>query len=160
MDEPHASAVLRFLAKISPDSAGCWIWTGRISRNGYGNIPHRHISCSTHRFAWRLFVGPIPDGLFVCHRCDVQTCVNPEHLFLGTPAENSADMISKGRSPFGERSGRAKLTEAQVLEILDEHATGKSSYRLLAQRFGVSRSAIQFIVKGTNWSHLVRRKVA
>lgn len=94
-------AVARFEAKYIPEpNSGCWLWLGPVKigrRQGYGQFTLEGKTVGAHRAAWRLFRGTIPDGLFVCHKCDVRTCVNPDHLFLGTHVDNMVDMESKGR---------------------------------------------------------------
>ena len=77
-----------------------------------------------HRVAWALFRGPIPKGMCVLHYCDNRPCCNPDHLYLGTNANNTADMLARGRESRGERSGQAKLTETQARDILEKHTLG------------------------------------
>lgn len=82
--------------RISPEPiSGCWLWMGRVNQFGYGTIGIK----LTHRVVWEHEHGPIPNGLYVCHKCDVPLCVNPAHLFLGTQLDNMVDMRCKGRSP-------------------------------------------------------------
>lgn len=135
----------------------CQLYTGYINRRGYGMIKHtkRGPSISAHREAWEKVHGPIPPGMVVMHLCDVPSCINVDHLRLGTQAENLADMRAKGRdSPPprmpGEHNHQAKLTEAQVREILTSSDTGVA----LAARFGVSPSTISLIRRGKKWRHL------
>ncbi len=86
----------RLKSKLVQDHAGCWIWMGGNCR-GYGHIKVKGKTKKTHRVAWELAYGPIPEGLFVLHHCDVPPCANPDHLFLGTHTDNMRDMIAKGR---------------------------------------------------------------
>jgi len=97
----------RLASKVTkPDGeGGCWLWTGVKIHNGYGQVHRRswHGPMLAHRAMWEVTHGPIPDGLFVCHHCDVRACVNPAHLFLGTREDNTADMMRKGRQARGPR---------------------------------------------------------
>lgn len=139
-------------------NSGCWLWTGKLTRKGYGRIASGSKKSGNltiklaHRTSWEVYFGTVPDGLLVCHRCDTPACVNPDHLFLGTNAENMADMVSKGRQARlgGETCARAKLTSDQVDEIRKARAVGAST-RALASRYGVSRGNIQFICNGKSW---------
>ena len=136
-------------------NTGCWLWTGCIDSDGYGHcfIPGKKRRLA-HRMSWILRFGPIPDGLFVCHKCDVRDCVNPDHLFLGTPAENMADMIRKGRSRRGEANPGSKLTILQVQQIKSLLSQGKSLSEI-AKQFQVTKQNIQRIKYGRIWRHVV-----
>jgi hypothetical protein len=88
------------MERVSPEPmSGCWLWIGSVYNTGYGRVIIRKIkkTVAAHRFVYEVLSGPIPDGLFLCHRCDVPSCVNPDHMFFGTPQENMDDKIRKGR---------------------------------------------------------------
>jgi HNH endonuclease len=139
------------VAKGAPDD--CWRWTACTSK-GYGQIRVGDLQVKAHRLSFELHSGPIPSGLSVLHRCDVPTCVNPAHLFLGTNADNMSDMRAKGRSACGPTNGNAKLTDASVIEIRAQYAAGIVMQRELGRAFGVDQSLISLIVRRVRWTHL------
>lgn len=147
----------RFWAKVDR-SGRCWLWRGGTNRKGYGVfVATGKKGTLAHRFAWGLSNGPIPDGLKVLHNCpdgDNPACCNPAHLWLGTEAENSKDMVEKGRSCRGERHPAAKLTEAQVLEIRRLHSK-KTPLAALAALFDTNQKHIESIVYLKAWRHLL-----
>jgi hypothetical protein len=143
----------RLMEKVSVDpKTGCWNWTGTKSR-GYGYIKDGNAMRSTHRVSYEFHCGCIADGMYVCHRCDNRACLNPDHLFLGTSAENMADMVAKGRQARqrGTSHGRAKLSDNDVRAI---RAASGVTHRELAERFGVGQALISFIRNRKLWSHI------
>lgn len=108
----------RFEAKISPEpTSGCWLWTGSVAGFGYGRIqrgPRGGGVVLAHRVSWELYRGPIPVGLCALHRCDQPACVNPDHLFLGTHADNTADKIAKGRLRYGAAPLEARAAQRRA----------------------------------------------
>jgi hypothetical protein len=128
----------------------CHEWTGYIQINGYGQIHNKGASCYVHHVAWELANGRKPKRLWVLHHCDNRKCVNPKHLFLGTRADNTADMMSKSRHAHGERVSSAKLTEKQVMRILIDSRKQKD----IAKDYGVLPSCIGRIKSGDRWAHL------
>lgn len=143
----------RFWAKVAK-SEGCWEWQGNQGRHGYGRLRSTsYHSVFAHRVAWELTYGPIPDGLEVCHKCDNPPCCRPDHLFLGTSAENLADMRAKGRGARGERHGSAKLLDSQVMTIRQRLAAGANVYSL-ASEYDVTPDTIWLIRRRRTWQHL------
>lgn len=148
-----------FLSGIHKLENGCWVCDTAFPMNqGYTEVKIGRGSKggvfrqTTHVLSYQHFHGPIPDGKLVCHTCDFRPCCNPEHLFPGTYLDNQGDMAAKDRVAFGERHYRAKLTEADVIEI--RRLGGSTTHRELAQLFGVSRSRIGQILSGKSWTRL------
>lgn len=132
---------------------GCLLWTKLVSPSGYGRLWTGAQFARAHRAAWCLCNGPIPDDLLVCHTCDVRSCVEPSHLFLGTNDENSADMVAKNRQALGERNGLSKLTPDLVVRIYTTDLNTKA----LAELYGVSDTNIRDIRRGDIWGHVTSK---
>ena len=139
---------------IPVTETGCWLWLGKIEKKGYGVFRMKTKGIKAHRLAYELLVGPIPKGMYVCHKCDVRSCVNPSHLFLGTQRDNMDDMKRKGRGahPHGQHVGTSKLTDEMVKEIL----LSSEPQRKTAKKYGVSKSVIGYIRRREIWKHVKR----
>jgi hypothetical protein len=137
-----------------PELGPCWPWTAGTNALGYGRIGVENEPILAHRVAWELAMGPIPDGMEVCHHCDNPPCCNSAHLFLGAHIDNMRDRDTKGRvrnRATGERHPDAVLTWADVREIRRLYASGRVFQRVLAARYGVRQTTIGRIVVGKNW---------
>lgn len=142
---------LSFLSRIDRrDEDGCWIWSGCKNQHGYGLISFNNRQLSAHRLSYQLFIGEIPKGMYILHKCDNPSCVNPNHLFLGTQKDNMQDMVNKGRSGVGQKRGCPKLTWDQVRTIRGESKTGKL-YKIIAEEYGVDPSLISQIMLNKIW---------
>lgn len=148
---PDARSVEAFFWSRVDRSGECWLWMGARSSGGYGAMNSRALGGqeSAHRVSYMLAYGEVPRSLFVLHRCDVKLCVRPDHLFLGTAAENSADMVAKGRSTFGERHPKAKLDWPTVNAIRSQSDRG--SLAGLAAEHGVNPTTIARVIHGESW---------
>lgn len=156
MGAKRATPRERFDRFVSPEpNTGCWLWTGSVDHRGYGWLRVDGAATKAHRWIFAATNGPIPEGMFVCHRCDTPACVNPVHLFLGSSAANVADMISKHRQAVGIRLPQHKMTEADVVEARRLHAAGGVSARSLARRFGITHMPMQSLLNGKTWKHLL-----
>jgi hypothetical protein len=162
----------RFWAKVHKldGEDACWEWTAAMfTASGYGCFGYQGKPQGAHRVSWILSNGPIPDGLWVLHRCDNRKCVRPLHLFLGTAVDNARDMTAKGRNvpPTGDAhwmrqlkgaqagvaNHNAKLNETTVAEVKVALVTGEGPSSL-ARRFGVKPASISLILSGQNWGHV------
>jgi len=157
----------RFWSKVFKDeTTGCWMWCGDRTKSGYGQIvPMRtrkrpklpsNKRKMAHRISWQIAHGPIANTTLICHKCDNPSCVNPDHLFPGTHKDNTQDCLNKGRMnpAIGTRSGSAKLTEHQIIEIRRMYKPWKFSAGKLAAIFKVSRCSIWKIVNFEHWKHI------
>jgi hypothetical protein len=136
----------------TPDK--CVEWPFARRGRGYGYLHVAGKFHPAHRYAWELVNGPIPPGLFACHKCDNPPCFNPHHIFLGTQLDNVRDKVAKGRHAHGEKSVNALLTEVQVREILRKYQQGIYTQQDLGQEYGVSGGAIHSILVGKTWKRI------
>lgn len=153
--------IVRFWASCTKTTLGCWLWNLRTDDGGYGRVKFCGRHRGAHQVSWELTKGHIPKGLGVLHTCDVRSCINPDHLFLGTVQDNMRDKVAKNRQARGQsitaargsvagiNNGRAKLSERAVFEI--RQAVGALSVRALARMYGVSPQTIWKIGHGQLW---------
>ena len=154
----HAPPQERFWRYVERGHAEeCWLWTGKIERNGYGRFQiggKGSPQIGAHRYSYELHHGIPEPGKVVMHKCDVRNCVNPAHLSLGTHLENMADMMAKGRKnwvvPIGENAGSSKLTD----ELVTEMRLSPDSHVAWARRLGMAPSAIRNARLGLTWRHV------
>ena len=148
----YASAEALIAHSTPEPNSGCWLWLGSVNAYGYGRIRRGNGRyTSPHRRLYELLRGEIGEGLYVCHRCDVPLCVNPDHLFLGTQTENMRDCANKRRirvpTLSGEYHPSAKLGAKDVARI----RTDDRPSRVVAKDYGVSHGTICYIRKGDTW---------
>lgn len=151
------SDAFRFWSRVAlAVPSACWLWTGRPVAGGYGAIRINGATTLVHRVSWQIEHGTDPGDMCVCHRCDVRLCVNPEHLFLGTYADNNHDMMTKGRFvPLrGNANGRAKLSPEKVQVIRFLRASTSLSLVDVGALFGVCARAVFDISRRAKWPHV------
>lgn len=145
---PIKERLLRHVA-LAPN--GCWLWTGAKNNKGYGQIGNCGKIVLAHRVSFELHKGESIVGMQILHKCDTPACINPDHLFAGNAVENMKDMHSKGRGQHGSGHRWAKLADSDVAEI--RRISAGMTHKHIAERYGVSRSAITQILSGKRWSH-------
>ena len=139
----------RFMSKVSKDPCGCWHWNGTKNHGKYGTFSFNRKPVGAHRFSYLIHKGEIPNGLYVCHSCDTRNCVNPEHLWLGTPQDNMDDMVRKQRKK-GQNSKLAKLTNEDIHYIRN----WKYPLSWLLDKYDVTLSTLSNIANRKTWTHI------
>lgn len=150
----NAREVQMFLdarCQLVPES-GCWEWALQLDKHGYGKTSYLGKTTYAHRLSYAAHVGRIDGPMCVLHKCDNRKCINPDHLFTGTPADNAQDMMSKGRQTRGEKNPRAKITSSDADEIRKIRAETGESHRRIASMFGISRVQVGRIIRGARWT--------
>ena len=143
----------QFWAKTRQEGP-CLVYAGYRDRKGYGELSFQFRRMKAHRLAYELTHGSIPEGEFICHRCDNPPCILPEHLFAGTPKDNIQDACRKMRMHYGEAQGVHVLTEENVRAIRRTYVRGVVTHAALAAEFGVAASTIQHVLDGKHWGWL------
>jgi hypothetical protein len=142
----------RFESSFDKQENGCWLWKEKLDR-GYGKFRIGSFLYPAHRFSYWIY-RENPGDLYVCHKCDIKNCVNPEHLFLGTAQDNINDAINKKIFACGERKKNAKLSDEIVKSILKLHSEGKYTRKQLATLFNQGYSSVVDVIAGKSWKHI------
>ncbi len=140
---------------IPEPNSGCWIWAGTDFKQGYGTISWEGKNRKTSRLAYWAWNGDIPEKMFVCHSCDTPQCLNPKHLFLGTPAENAQDCARKKRFPDrrGSKNVSSVMDDRLVKAIKEMSRLGLSGAHI-SRVIGVSDTTVNRVISGRSWSHI------
>lgn len=138
----------RFDAYVLKVPSGCWEWQSALSKDGYGQLSIHGEGQYAHRVSYERFIGPIPQGMFVCHTCDNRKCVNPNHLFAGSQGDNMRDAVRKRRTPHGANHHRARVSDAVISEIRARFSLGDVSVAALARQYELSPNTVYHWVKG------------
>lgn len=141
----------RFWERVSVQPEGCWDWLGAKNHGGYGHFWIDR-QMDAHRASYLINVGPIPERMYVLHKCDNPACVRPDHLFLGSQTTNMVDCRAKGRVRMGETQWRHRLTEADVRIVLS--LRGTESHTSIAKKFNVARPTISYVCERKTWKHV------
>lgn len=137
-------------SKLDPDT-GCRLWAKGLFRDGYGQTWYQGKNYRAHRLSYKVFVGPISDGLCILHSCHTPTCINADHLRVGTRTDNAEDRDLSGRQARGEAHGRTKLNWEKVRIIRQKYSSGDYTQAALSDLFGVSQKVVSDIVRGKTW---------
>lgn len=146
-----------FARAIPEPMSGCWLWSGYVDDIGYGRAGHPTEN-KAHRIIWTILYGAIPSGKKILHKCDVRCCINPDHLFIGTQADNVADMMKKGRNKCvpqcGEKNPMSRLTNDVVLKMRKLRESTNEPYHKIASKFGVSTMTAYRAITKKAWSEI------
>lgn len=154
LDQDEIKTVMLSMSKHSERApSGCLVWTASTRPDGYGQVGSGKKNCAAHRASYAATFGPIPENMCVLHSCDNRRCIEPKHLNLGTRADNTADMVAKGRAggAKGEKHSKAKLSNDEVLAIRGLRHLGRIE---VSRMFGVDESSIRSIWSGKTWKHI------
>lgn len=152
---------VRFWEKVRSSRDGCWEWSGCLLQSGgYGCISiqrdRKTVAYRANRMSWEIHFGEIPGGIVVCHKCDNPKCVRPDHLFLGTHADNGADMARKLRGTCGKKNRHAKLSDSRVADIRTRAQSGER-YASIARSHGVTKNTVWRVVNGHTWKNTLAK---